>query len=334
MAEADRANKDNRFTAVIIGECGMGKSTVVYNLAGRPQLDVSLDGTNPDGVTKKFTPYKANLRGLNKCYDKIIDTSGIGDQTVGLIEWVSMAEKTFEEVNCILCCVSETNPRITLGADLVTKMINRGFLGDKDRAIGDAELTDLLCNAVVLVGTKGNMATKRMRKSMKATTANFAKKCGLPHVKYVAVDAGEWEEDSEDEDETPVLVLDALQQHLANLKGMIDDLEAKGKSQHTVMEYKQIKNTELVDMVCKSLNLEVTDEAKREMAQELDVWRNAVRSVTHLFSFDAEMREKGIGYLTKTKEGIVANVHFMFEEMKRKIYGEDNSIQQSTEKEK
>jgi len=270
-----------RFTALIIGECGMGKSTLVYNLAGRPEVDSQLDGTEATGVTKEFTGYDADLRGLNQSDDIVIDTPGIGDQTVRLTDWVAKAERAFQQVNAIICCVSECNPRITLGSDLVTNMINRGFLGDVNRAKKDPQLFDLLCNAVIVVGTKGNLAMKKMRRSMQKNTAPaFAKKCGLEKVKYIAIDAGDWEEpDSGEEDETPMLEVGPLQSHLAKLKGMIDDLEASGKCQHSVMKYVPIKKEELIDMCCCAMGVELTDEDKRRMAEELNdtCWRASTK---------------------------------------------------------
>jgi len=320
MAEAQNVYQENAFTAIVIGECGMGKSTLVYNLIGRPD-NVQIDGTSPDGVTKQFNPFSANLRGTNKKHDKVLDTPGIGDQTVRLVEWVAMAEAAFTTVNAIICCVSETNPRITLGAELVTQMIQKGFLGDLDSARADEEKFELLCNAVILVGTKGNLATKKSRRAMeKETSTKFAQRCGLPFIKYVSIDAGEWEEPDEGEDEeTPCLVLDPLQKHLANLKAMIDDLARKGKSQKEIMKYNQIENSELISICCNAMGVEVTDEDKRKMADELDVWRNTIRGVTGVFSTDPERRQKAVDCLWKVKEGIQKNIEYAFQEIKDSI---------------
>jgi len=321
MAEAHNVRKDEAFTAIVIGECGMGKSTLVYNLIGRPS-QVQIDGTDPQGVTKTFSPFFANLRGTARKNDKIIDTPGIGDQTVRLVEWVTMAEKAFSQVNAIVCCVSETNPRITLGAELVTQMINKGFLGDVDAARNDPEKFELLCNAVVLVGTKGNLAGRKSRKAMaKETATQFAKRCNLPWVKYVAVDAGDWEEGTDNEDETPPLVLDPLQKHLADLKEMIDDLERKGKSQKDVMKYTQIQKEDMINMCCNAMGVEVNDEDRRKMAHDLDVWRNTLQGVTGVFSFDAKRREKAWEHFRKARDGLKANIEYTFEEMKKFIFG-------------
>jgi len=320
MAEAHNVRKDEAFTAIVIGECGMGKSTLVYNLIGRPS-QVQMDGTDPQGVTKTFSPFFANLRGTARKHDKIIDTPGIGDQTVRLVEWVTMAEKAFSQVNAIMCCVSETNPRITLGAELVTQMINKGFLGDVDAARNDPEKFDLLCNAVVLVGTKGNLATRKSRKAMAKETANqFAKRCKLPWVKYVAVDAGDWEEDTDNEDETPHLVLDPLQKHLADLKEKIDELERKGKKQKDAMKYTQIQKEDMIDMCCKAMGVEVTDEDRRKMGEELDLWRNTVQMVKNAFSFDAVKREKAVQHFNKLREGLMSNIMYTLDEIK-KLFG-------------
>jgi len=322
MAEAQNIQLDqldNVFTAVVIGECGMGKSTVVYNLIGRP-AEIQIDGTNPEGVTKDFIPFPADLRGTDRKCDKIIDSPGQGDQTVRLVEWVAKAEASFTTVNAILCCVSETNPRITLGAELVAQMIQKGFLGDVDAALKDEEKMDLLCNAVVLVGTKGNLAGRKSRKTMANTTSkHFAKRCGLPFVKYVAVDAGEWEEGTDNEDETPILVLEPLQKHLANLKAKIDDLQRKGKTQTQVMKYTPIENTQLIDMCCTAMGVEVTDEDKRKMADQLDAWRTIVRGLLGFLSFDAKIRGKALEDLERARKNILANVNFMYEELKKKF---------------
>eukprot|EP00493_Phyllostaurus_siculus_P005379 UN05418 len=104
-----------------------------------------MDGTSPEGVTKDFEPFSADLRGTGRKLDRIIDTPGIGDQTVRLVEWLAYAEIAFATVDAIVCCVSEINPRITLGATLVTYLIQKGFLGDLDAARGDAERFQLLC---------------------------------------------------------------------------------------------------------------------------------------------------------------------------------------------
>jgi len=321
MAEAHNVHQDDTFTAIIIGECGMGKSTLVYNLIGRPD-EVQIDGTDPEGVTKQFNPFAANLRGTNRKHDKIIDTPGIGDQTVRLVEWVAMAEAAFGTVNAIVCCVTETNPRITLGAELVTQMIQKGFLGDINAARADKEKFELLCNAVILVGTKGNLATKKSRRAMERDTAKkFAQRCGLPFVKYIAVDAGDWEEPEEEDaqDETPHLVLDPLQKHLANLKAMIDDLERRGKSQRSVMKYTQIESTELIEICCNSMGVPVTDEDKRKMQDELDVWRNTIRGITGIFSTDSRRRERAVKCLIKARDGIIENINYAFTEIKNSL---------------
>jgi len=289
-----RSKKKQRFTALIIGECGMGKSTVVYNLAGRPKLKSMIDGMDPNGVTKDFEAFDANLRGVGFA-DAVLDSPGLGDQDVKLPEWIAKAERSFQEVNAIVVCVSETNPRITMGAELVTMMIKRGFLGHLKG--DDSETRNLLRDSVIVAGTKGNLATRKLRKAMPTIAASFAKKCGLEAVTYIPMDACGWEE-PDDGEETPVVNPKKLQAHLASLKKKIDALPAS-KSQHKVMAYKQIKETEMIDMACTVMGINVSDETRQEMVRELGFWRNLLRGISSLFSLKSCTRAKALKWLSK-----------------------------------
>jgi len=324
MAEAEWKNGggggiEEYFTAIDVGECGQGKSTVAFNLRLRPHLNVPMDGVASNGVTKNFIPYKADLRGLGMIVDKIIDTPGIGDGDVNLIQWVAACERAFEEVNAILVCVSECNPRITLGAELVTNLVNKGFLGDLSTIRKDPEAYELLCNSIVVVGTQGNLAGPRLRKAMPDTVASFAKKCGVPTVAYAPCPAlPDWEDDGES---TPVLDMSALHKHLRKLKGMIERLEKKGKRQRDVMKFSKINESEVIDMVCKAAGVEVTEEYKRKMAEELGVLRNFIGAAKHLFSFDEKSREEGWKKLDTMFKSLTDTVTAVWTEAKRVIKG-------------
>jgi len=271
MAEAANIKK-TRFRAIVIGEPGMGKSTVTYNLAGRPELKGErkfLDGMDAKGVTKKFEPFKVDLRGAG-FKDLLIDTPGLGDQDVKLGEWLGKAEAGFGMVDAIIVCVSETNPRITMGAELVSLMIGGGFLKDAKKQ----QQRELLHDKIVLVGTKGNLATKKMRRAMPGVAKQFAEKAELNDVgvTYIPIDAGTWEEP--DHDETPPLVLDALREHFRKLTIKIRRLEREGVD--TKISYHKIENKKLVTMAFNCLGIEATKEKIDEVAKELGFWRNTL----------------------------------------------------------
>jgi len=296
-----------RCTALVIGECGMGKSTVVYNLAGRPKLKSMIDGMDPNGVTKDFEAFNANLRGAG-LVDLALDSPGLGDQDVKLPEWIGKAERSFKEVDAIIVCVSETNPRITMGAELVTMMVKRGFLGHLRG--DDNETRSLLQDSIIVAGTKGNLATKKLRKAMPTIAASFAKKCGLEAVTYIPMDACGWEE-PDDREETPVVNLKKLQAHLASLKKKNDALP-KSKSK---LAYKEIKETEMIDMACNVMGIKVDDETRRAMAKELGFWRNLLRGITSLFSLKKATREKTLMHLSRVGKSITSTVSGMAEDI-------------------
>jgi len=274
MAEAAHSQK-TQFSAIVIGEPGMGKSTVTYNLAGRPKLEGErkfLDGMDAKGVTKHFEPFKVNLRGEG-FVDTLIDTPGLGDQDVKLGEWLGKAEKGFGMVDAIIVCVSETNPRITMGAELVSLMIGGGFLKDAK----NKKQRELLHDKIVLVGTKGNLATNKMRRAMSGVAQQFAVKAELKDVgvTYIPVDAGTWEEP--DYDETPVLVLKKLREHFRKLTSKIRRLESEGID--TKISYSKIENKKLVTMALGVLGVEATKEKVKEVSEQLGFWRNALSGV-------------------------------------------------------
>jgi len=296
MAEAEWQNGggENKdiFTAIIIGECGQGKSTVTYNLRLRPQLLAPMDGVAANGVTKEFIPYKVDLCGSGRKECRALDSPGIGDGDVNLIQWVSLCEKAFKEVNAIIVCVSECNPRITLGAELVTNLVNKGFLGDVQKIKADKEAYAVLCDSIVVVGTQGNLAGPRLRNAMPTTVETFAKKCGLPRVPYVSCPAApNWVDDGKS---TPVLDVSALHKHLAKLKGMVDVMEAKGTKQKDVVKYTQIEETTLVEIVCRASGVEISEEVKRKMAEELGFLRNFLYGTSGLFSLKYEERQAAL----------------------------------------
>jgi len=262
-------------TTIIIGEPGMGKSTLVYNLAGRPS-GCKIDGTDAKGVTKTFETFPADLRGEG-FKDGVLDTPGLGDQEVKLTKWLALAEKSFQTVHAIIICVSETNPRITMGAELVSLMLERGFLSNA-RA-DDPNYKSLMKNKIILVGTKGNLATKKLRRAMPGVAELFAKKAGLEDVgvTYIPVDTGDWEEKDDDE-ETPVLDLRKLRAHMRKLQQEI----SKGASMGLRTSYKVIDSKELIGWANHLLGLELSDEQIRELAKELGFWRNACKVVFHV----------------------------------------------------
>jgi len=280
MAEAADANgAAPNLTAIIIGEPGMGKSTLVYNLAGRPQLEgerTQLDGTDAKGVTKKFETFAVDLRGEG-LQDSAVDTPGLGDQEVKLTKWLALAEKCFESVDAIIICVSETNPRITMGAELVSLMVANGFLNAAKS--DNPKYKSLMKNSIILVGTKGNCATKKMRRAMPGVADLFAEKAGLKDVgvTYIPVDAGDWEEPDEYE-ETPVLDLNKLQAHFRQLGAQITQEQKKGGLQ---IEYENVDALDLIGWANDLLGLQLTDAQKRNMAKDLGFWRNAVGAVVN-----------------------------------------------------
>lgn len=279
MADAEDATEFTpELTTIIIGEPGMGKSTMVYNLAGRPQLEgerTQLDGTDAKGVTKTFETFKVDLRGEG-FKDGALDTPGLGDQEIKLTQWLAQAERCFQTVDAIIICVSETNPRITMGAELVSLMVANGFLSTAKA--DNPKYKKLMKNSIILVGTKGNCATKKMRRAMPGVADLFAEKAGLKDVgvTYIPVDAGDWEEPDEYE-ETPVLDLSKLQAHFRGLAGQI--LREQSGGVH--IEYKMVDATELIGWANDILGLRLTDEQKRQMAKELGFWRNAVGAIVN-----------------------------------------------------
>jgi len=319
MAEAEWKNGggggiEEYFTAIDVGECGQGKSTVAFNLRLRPHLNVPMDGVASNGVTKTFDPYKADLQGSGNTNGKLIDSPGIGDGDVNLITWVATCEKAFKEVNAIIVCVSECNPRITLGAELVTNLVNKGFLGDVAKIKSDPDAFALLCNSIVVVGTQGNLAGPRLRAAMPETVKSFAQKCALPEVSFCQCPSVPgWQDDGKS---TPVLDVSSLQKHLSHLKDMIDSLERRGRRQHQVMKYTRIQAHDVIDMVCKAAGVEVTEEVRRKMAEELGVLRNLIAAARHLFSFDHKARMEGWKRLDTSFRTLIQNATTLWTEAK------------------
>lgn len=310
MAEAAYAKgAAPKLTAIIIGEPGMGKSTLVYNLAGRPQLEgdrTQLDGTDAKGVTKTFEAFAVDLRGEG-LEDNALDTPGLGDQEVKLTKWLALAEKCFETVDAIIICVSETNPRITMGAELVSLMVANGFL--KNANSDNPKYKSLMKNSIILVGTKGNCATKKMRRAMPGVADLFAEKAGLKDVgvTYIPVDAGDWEEPDEYE-ETPVLDLNKLQAHFRQLANQVTQEQSRGLK----IQYEQVDATDLISWANDLLGLQLTDAQKREMARDLGFWRNAVGAVVNFAQGRWKVASKNCARVANNVWGSITEIFTSF----------------------
>lgn len=87
------------------------------------------------------------------------------------------------------------------------------------------------------------------------------------------------------------------------------------------MKYTQIQKEDMINMCCNAMGVEVTEEDRRKMADDLDIWRNTLQGVTGVFSFDTKQREKALEHLRIARDGIMSNIKYTFDEMMKKIFG-------------
>eukprot|EP00494_Astrolonche_serrata_P026709 UN26972 len=179
MADRNRKSKNKIIKVLIVGEVGMGKSTLVYNLDCNKDKK-TIDGIAAEGVTKEFKPYKnCNLTGVPGS-GIVLDTPGIGDDDVPPFKWIAMCEKAVDQADYIGVCCNENHPRITLGSKVMAFLMKEGVVSHN----GKKRLEDSIF-IIETMGQTGKKDRKKSQKGMDNVRKKFAEKCGLEKVPLI-----------------------------------------------------------------------------------------------------------------------------------------------------
>lgn len=138
---------------LVIGECGDGKSSLVAKLIdknfekGDQLLEIAKKAR---GVTKHINVYGGPAKGNKRIL--LWDTPGIGDKDITAMELLSRIEVLLGkrgqvDFGAVLVTNKIANNRVTLGAQIVQTIVDKGFCGDDK------------WKRIVLVGTQKDRCT-------------------------------------------------------------------------------------------------------------------------------------------------------------------------------
>ena len=136
---------------LVVGEVGDGKSTLINALRDPALSHSKADaGRGARGITKKIRSY-AGLP-INGQRIELIDTPGVGDMDITPTKLISLLEAELGshnksiQIDGLLVTSPVPDGRVKLGAQVVRRIVEKGFLGDSKWA------------SIILVGTKNDRA--------------------------------------------------------------------------------------------------------------------------------------------------------------------------------
>ncbi len=122
---------------LVIGECGDGKSTLVNHMRDPIRSQEAQAGLRVSGITKDIVEYPGMP--IEEQDFTFLDTPGIGDKDVTPAQLMAMLENRLSPpvldkfkpppIHCILVTTKTTNRRVSLGAQVVEMLVNKGFVG-------------------------------------------------------------------------------------------------------------------------------------------------------------------------------------------------------------
>lgn len=188
---------------LVIGSCGDGKSTLVNALkdpdAGEPEAKV--DEADAGGVTKTIMRYKG--KPINGQPVTLLDTPGVGDQTIRPPELLSMIQDTLagrkQKIDGVIVTVKVSEGRLNLGAQVVQKLVEHSLVSDVG---GDKWANIILCGTQQDRASAGEIANFKLPKDVmsrndptlpKGTVANFYRNAPSGFGSYVMVDQNNYE---------------------------------------------------------------------------------------------------------------------------------------------
>lgn len=152
------------FKAIIVGECGDGKSTIIKAVLEHFGADYDKDklvcDTKSKGVTKDINKYKFTMRDGRTAY--LLDTPGVGDATVKIAVLIESISEILNgvKVDALVMCNAMTKRRVTLGAQIVSGMIKAGIV---EKGHGGCH------DNIILVGTQLDLYTATCKSEKKKT---------------------------------------------------------------------------------------------------------------------------------------------------------------------
>lgn len=153
--------KPNSYKAIIVGECGDGKSTIIKatleNFGATYDKQKLVCDTKSKGVTKNVNIYEFTMDGQTAY---LLDTPGVGDATVKIAQLVEVISEVLEgiQVDVMVICNAMTKRRVTLGAQIVSGMIQEGIVKKGHTGCHDN---------IILVGTQLDLYTAKCKSEAK-----------------------------------------------------------------------------------------------------------------------------------------------------------------------
>jgi len=273
------------FNAVIIGEIGDGKSSLVQALTVAEERSEVLVARASRGVTKEIRKTQIRPELLQSTNAYILDCPGTGDADVSIRDMIDSMETFCETTNisCIILTCDASKGRCSLGARLANALVQRGFVNSYEH--------------VVICGTKGDRLEDDEDReqwieeiAQEINGENFD-----GEIKNICVSSLKMKKDKSSK-EGPTKYNVDLDHPDTNIEHLISCLK-KIKDLGTYAQYSMPDITELVNSIAQIMGETMTDKQKREADDIIAEQAAALQALTK------QMQEATMSLQTSAQAG-------------------------------